>query len=55
MFFMKLLAFTPLEFLKNRYNEIKRIFQTEITSDFWFSFERNYLKDENHMKKWSLT
>jgi hypothetical protein len=54
MFFLKLLAFLNTDVVKNRYIDIKRIFQTDISSDFWLEFECNYLKDQNHILKWSV-
>ncbi|CDW77155.1 UNKNOWN [Stylonychia lemnae] len=54
MFYFKLLPFVDAQTVKNRYADIKRIFQTEINSDFWSEYERNFLKDDNHIQKWTL-
>eukprot|EP00347_Sterkiella_histriomuscorum_P004176 403361458 len=53
MFYFKLLAFVDQQTIKNRYADVKRIFQTDIISDLWMDIERNFLKDEFHMSKWA--
>ena len=54
MFYMKLLPFLRVEMVRNRYLDIKRIFQSDINSDYWFNFEYNFLRDDNHIMKWSV-
>ncbi len=51
---MKLLAFLNQDYVKKRYLDIKRIFQTDISSDFWMTFEDTFLIDETHILKWSV-
>lgn len=55
MLYLKILAFIPFESVRNRYAEIKRLFQADIGSDFWFNYELNFLKDDNHILKWTLS
>ncbi len=54
LFYMKLLAFLRTESVKNRYLDVKRIFQSDVSSEFWYNFEVNFLKDDSHVLKWNV-
>lgn len=54
IFYMKLLAFLKVDIVRKRYLDIKRIFQTDISSDFWMTFEDTFIRDDTHILKWSV-
>lgn len=55
MFYMKLLAFLDVDVVRNRFNDIKRVFQSDIQSDFWTDFEAGFLNNEANILKWSVS
>ncbi len=55
MFYMKLLAFLDVDVVRNRFCDIKRVFQSDIQSDFWTDFEAGFLTNDANILKWSVS
>jgi len=54
VFLLKCLAFIPWSQVRQRFCDIKRLFQGEVCSEVWNAYEKHLFRDDYQIQKWNM-